>query len=165
MRNRNRSAWRKLPLYFGAAVAYGNSMENGFLRRILQVFVWWDGTTIGTSWATFLRGEHVGTDDAGNRYYRTRKGRKDRALGFDRRWVIYDGAAEATKIPPGWYRWMHHQTDIAPPQAVYHAREWEKPHQPNMTGTAAAYRPTGSIMRPDPEAGISAGYDAWTPGP
>ncbi|RAH99393.1 NADH:ubiquinone oxidoreductase subunit NDUFA12 [Acuticoccus sediminis] len=134
------------------------------LRRLLQVFTWWNGTTIGTSWTTYLRGEEVGTDQYGNRYFRTKNGKKDPALGYDRRWVIYKDQAEATMIPPGWYRWMHHLTDLLPEQQGYVVREWEKPHQPNLTGTAGAHRPTGSIFRPDPEAGISAGYDAWTPG-
>ena len=77
------------------------AMEQGTLRRILQAFTWWHGTTWGTSWTTFLRGEYVGSDSAGNRYYRTRKGRKDPALGRERRWVIYSGEAEASTIPPG----------------------------------------------------------------
>lgn len=134
------------------------------LRRFLQLFTWWNGTTWGTSWTTYLRGEEVGTDQYGNRYFRTRGGKPDPAFGYDRRWVIYKDLAEATMIPPGWYRWMHHLTDTLPQDQNYIAREWEKPHRPNMTGTAEAYRPQGSIFRPDPEAGVSAGYDAWTPG-
>lgn len=134
------------------------------LRRLIQLFTWWNGTTWGTSWTTYLRGEEVGTDQYGNRYFRTKGGKKDPALGYDRRWVIYAGEAEATSIPPGWYRWMHHVTDLLPDHQGYVAKEWEAPHRPNPTGTAAAYRPQGSIFRPDPEAGVSAGYDAWTPG-
>ena len=132
-------------------------------RRLVQVFAWWTGTTIGTSFATWRHGEAVGTDEGGNRYFRTRNGRVNPALGFDRRWVIYAGEADASKIPPAWYRWMHHQTDVPPVNDGYRPREWEKPHQPNMTGTAAAHHPHGSILRPDPERAISAGYDAWTP--
>lgn len=138
-------------------------MEQGTLRRILQAFTWWHGTTWGTSWTTFLRGEYVGSDSAGNRYYRTRKGRKDPALGRERRWVIYSGEAEASTIPPGWYGWVHFLRDETPVDTPYTPREWEKPHQPNLTGTAAAHRPLGSILRPDPDAAITPGYDAWTP--
>lgn len=136
--------------------------SHGFVHRILQAFTWWHGSTAGTSWTTFLRGEEVGTDASGNRYFRTRKGRIDPALGFERRWVIYVDLAEASMIPPGWYRWMHHMTDVVP-DGSYKPYEWQKPHEPNHTGTARAHRPRGSIFRPDPEAGISAGYDAWTP--
>ena len=35
-----------------------------------QIFTWWDGATIGTSLFSALNGEHVGTDAAGNKYYR-----------------------------------------------------------------------------------------------
>ncbi|MEM8854801.1 MAG: NADH-ubiquinone oxidoreductase subunit NDUFA12 family protein, partial [Pseudomonadota bacterium] len=60
-------------------------------------------------------------------------------------------------------RWMHHLGDTPPTETSYVAKPWEKPHEPNHTGSAAAHRPQGSILRPDPEAGISTGYDAWTP--
>lgn len=137
-------------------------MDMSFKRRFFQAFAWWDGTTWGTSFTTWLRGERMGEDDAGNRYYRTRGGKPDPAFGYDRRWVIYNGPAEASKIPPGWYRWMHHMTDEVP-DGSYQAKEWEKPHKENQTGTPNAYRPDGSILRPDPDAAISKGYDAWTP--
>jgi len=138
-------------------------MGQTLASRFLQIFTWWNGTTWGTSFTTWRRGEFVGEDEYGNRYFRSRKGRKDRALGLERRWVIYNGEAEASRIPPAWYRWMHHTSDVPPTAETYQPREWEKPHKPNMTGTAAAHRPRGSILRPDPDAAISKGYDAWTP--
>ncbi len=137
-------------------------MEQTPLRRLIQAFAWWDGTTWGTSWTTWLRGESVGEDEFGNRYFRTKGGKIDPALGFERRWVIYKGETDASSIPPGWYRWMHHLGD-AVPDGSYQPREWQKPHMPNKTGTPEAYHPQGSILRPDPGAAISKGYDAWTP--
>lgn len=131
--------------------------------RFKQIFAWWDGTTWGTSFTTWRRGEYVGSDEFGNRYFRTRKGRKDPALGIERRWVIYNGEAEASRIPPAWHRWMHHTSDEPPSEVDYAPREWEKSARPNMTGTAGAHRPRGSILRPDPDAAITKGYDAWTP--
>ncbi|WP_420393415.1 NADH:ubiquinone oxidoreductase subunit NDUFA12 [Acuticoccus sp.] len=138
--------------------------KTGLGRRLLQAFTWWHGATWGTALTTFLRGEEVGIDQFGNRYFRTRKGRIDPALGIERRWVIYADRADASTIPPGWYGWMHHLSKVPPSKDDYTPHEWEAPHQPNMTGTAQAYRPRGSIFRPDPEASITAGYDAWTPG-
>lgn len=131
-------------------------------RRLIQAFAWWDGTTWGTSFTTWLRGELVGTDEAGNTYYRSKGGKIDPAFGYERRWVIYNGEAEATKIPPGWYSWMHHLSDQVP-DGSYKPREWQQAHQPNKTGTAEAYHPQGSILRPDPAAAVKKGYDAWTP--
>lgn len=138
-------------------------MANGLVRRILQVVTWWQGATPGTLLTTYLHGEPVGTDEFGNRYFRTKGGKVHKGLGFERRWVIYAGEADASTIPPGWYRWMHHTAQVPPSIDGYVPREWEKPHLPNLTGTAGSHHPRGSIVRPDPEEGISAGYDAWTP--
>lgn len=139
-------------------------MKQTFGTRLLQAFTWWNGTTWGTSFNTWRHGEFVGTDEFGNRYFRQRKGKIDPALRFERRWVIYNGVADPTTISAAWFLWMQHTTDTLPTAVAYVPREWEKPHQPNPTGTARAYRPRGSIMRPDPEEGITKGYDAWTPG-
>ncbi|GAB5377057.1 MAG: NADH:ubiquinone oxidoreductase subunit NDUFA12 [Acuticoccus sp.] len=137
-------------------------MEQTPLRRLIQAFAWWTGTTWGTSFTTWLRGEPVGEDEFGNQYYRSCGGKPDPALGYERRWVIYNGEAEATKIPPGWYRWMHHLGDEVP-DGSYEPREWQKPHRENRTGTPEAYHPGGSILRPDPGATARKGYDAWSP--
>ena len=110
---------------------------------LLKFFTWWSGQTFGTQLWTWRFGELVGEDAQGNRYYRT-KGRKiDPTLGFERRWVIYNGYAEASRIPPEWHGWMHHTVDVAPTEESYTPREWEKPHVPNMTGT-----PRRPIVRP-----------------
>ena len=56
------------------------------------------------------------------------------------------GYAEPTTIPPGWHGWMHYRTNTPPTEQEYAGRSWEKAHQPNLTGTAAAYRPDGSLL-------------------
>ena len=55
---------------------------------LLRFFTWWNGTTFGTQFWTWRKGEFVGDDPFGNRYYRTRGGTIDPMLGFERRWVI-----------------------------------------------------------------------------
>ena len=45
---------------------------------LLRFFTWWNGQTFGTQVWTKLYGEFVGTDEFGNRYYRTRGGRSIR---------------------------------------------------------------------------------------
>ena len=113
---------------------------------LLKIFTWWNGQTFGTQLWTWRFGELVGADEQGNRYYRT-KGRKiDPSLGFERRWVVYNGYAEATRVPPSWHGWLHHTVDVPPTEEAYTPHEWEKPHIPNMTGTPAAYRPPGSTL-------------------
>ncbi|MCT8973130.1 NADH:ubiquinone oxidoreductase subunit NDUFA12 [Microbaculum marinisediminis] len=130
---------------------------------IIQIFAWWHKATLGTRFNTWLRGEFVGEDEFGNRYYRTRGGAVDRDLGFQRRWVLFNGPAEASMIPPGWWGWMHHKVDTPPTETDYQPREWQKPHQPNMTGTAAAYRPPGSTLTPERRPRVTGDYEAWSP--
>src|ERR1051325_9932559 len=80
----------------------------------LKLFTWWNGQTFGTQLWTSRFGELVGQDEQGNRYYRTAGGKIDPTLGFERRWVIYNGYAEASRIPPEWHGWIHHVVDTAP---------------------------------------------------
>ncbi len=122
---------------------------------LLQVFTWWNGQTLGTRFHTWRNGQLVGEDESGNRYYRDKTGK--------RRWVIYNGDAEASRIPPGWHGWMHHRTDTPPSEESYEQRDWEKPHQPNLTGTPAAYRPPGSILTPERRPEVTGDYEPWTP--
>jgi NADH:ubiquinone oxidoreductase subunit len=129
---------------------------------LLRFFTWWNGQTFGTQLWTWLYGEFVGEDEFGNRYYRTRGGKKDPALGFDRRWVIYNGYAEPSTVPPGWHAWLHRIVDEAPTQP-YRARVWEKPHQPNATGTPAAYRPPGSTLAKGRRRAATGDYRPWNP--
>ena len=63
---------------------------------LLRLFTWWNSQTFGTQLWTWLYGEPVGEDEFGNRYYRSRNGKIDPALGYDRRWVIYNDLAEAS---------------------------------------------------------------------
>jgi len=131
---------------------------------LLKLFTWWNGQTFGTQLWTWRFGELVGVDDEGNRYFRT-KGRKiDPTLGFERRWVVYNGLAEASRVPPSWHGWLHHTVDVAPTEETYTPREWEKPHIPNMTGTPAAYRPSGSTLASGRRPAATGDYQPWTPG-
>ena len=79
----------------------------------LRFFTWWNGANLNTHVYTTRHGELVGHDEFGNAYYRTRGGAIDPALGFERRWVIYNGVSEASMTPPGWNGWLHHTVDIA----------------------------------------------------
>ena len=130
------------------------------MKLLLQIFTWWSGQTIGTRFHTWRFGQKVGQDEAGNVYY---QGGKD-SEGRTRRWVIYNGYADASAIPPGWHGWMHHRTDVAPSQESYVAKDWQKPHRPNQTGTSEAYRPPGSILVAGDRPRVTGDYDAWTPG-
>jgi NADH:ubiquinone oxidoreductase subunit len=131
---------------------------------LLRLFTWWNGQTFGTQLWTWLYGEFVGADEFGNRYYRTRGGKIDPTLLFERRWVIYDGIAEASKVPPRWHGWLHHVVDVPPPEDTTKPHPWEKPHRPNLTGTAGAHRPSGSTLAQGRRPKATGDYKAWTPG-
>ena len=100
--------------------------------------------TLGTRLLTWLRGELVGTDSLGNRYYREKGNRPLRRGGGrasrEKRWVMYNGEPEGSKVPPEWHAWLHHTVDEIP-RADRVRYPWEKEHQPNMTGTPFAYHP------------------------
>jgi NADH:ubiquinone oxidoreductase subunit len=129
----------------------------------LKLFTWWNGQTFGTQFWTWLYGEFVGEDEFGNRYFRTRGGKIDPRLGFERRWVVYNGYAEASSIPPSWHGWIHHTVDTPPTEETYKPRPWQKPHRPNMTGTPGALRPPGSTLAQGRRPKATGDYKAWTP--
>jgi NADH:ubiquinone oxidoreductase subunit len=123
--------------------------------------------TLGTRIMTWFRGELVGTDASGNRYFRD-KTRRALARGGGRasrekRWVIYDGEAEASRVPPEWHAWLHHTVAEPPTDGAGPKYPWEKEHQPNMSGTPQAYRPPGSLLRGGAREPATADYEAWRP--
>ncbi len=125
------------------------------MQILAELFIWWQKQTFGLRVWTALHGRYVGSDEFGNRYYRHRK--------YDRRWVHFSGYADASTIPPGWHGWMHYRTDTPPSAETYAAQPWQKPHQPNLTGTAAAYRPDGSILGKGRRPRVTGDYEAWSP--
>ena len=133
---------------------------------LTSVFTWWNGSTIGTNVALKRGGgELVGEDEFGNKYYRLPNDpAKNAAFGTERRWVIYSGYAEASAIPSGWHGWMHHTVNTPPANENYAAREWQKPHLANRTGTPDAYRPKGSALSTGKRPAATGDYQAWSPG-
>ena len=129
----------------------------GFLSKI---FTWWNGATIGTMLYNAFNGRHVGTDAQGNRYY-SGKGRT--VEGLERRWVIYNGPNDASRVPAEWHGWLHHSYDEVPESFLPPPRIWEAEFTPNATGTAQAYRPQGALERGGKRAAATGDYEAWSP--
>ena len=127
---------------------------------VIRLFSWWHGATLNTLLHTWRKGERVGEDEFGNVYY---QGGKD-SEGRTRRWVIYDGLAEGSRVPAGWHGWLHHRVDVPPSKEDYKPREWQKAHHMNLTGSAAAYRPQGSMYSGEKRPAVTGDYEAWTPG-
>ncbi|QNL18575.1 NADH:ubiquinone oxidoreductase subunit NDUFA12 [Hyphobacterium sp. CCMP332] len=130
----------------------------GFIGKI---FAWWDDATPGTYLTLFAKGAtKVGEDEFGNRYFEEKK-----ATGSDgriRRYVVYNGYADASRVPMAWHGWLHHTYEDAPTgdEAAY---AWEKGHEPNLTGTLHAYKPAGALSRGGKRQANSADYESWSP--
>ncbi|WP_439814445.1 NADH:ubiquinone oxidoreductase subunit NDUFA12 [Zavarzinia sp. CC-PAN008] len=122
---------------------------------LLHALTWWHDSTLGTALFTRRRGEKVGTDAQGNTYYRERNGAK--------RWVIYNGDIEASRIPPEWHAWLHRLSDAPPSERPLPVKPWEKDHLPNRTGTDEAWRPPGSLVGEAARPRATGDYEAWTP--
>lgn len=126
-----------------------------------EIFVWWHGQTMGTRFYTWRKGRLVGSDDQGNKYYEAKDGAS--IGGYVRRWVIYNGDAEASRVPPEWHGWLHHTVDVSPDKSGYRVKPWEKPHRANLTGTSLAYRPSGSLLAEGVRPAATGDYEAWKP--
>jgi NADH:ubiquinone oxidoreductase subunit len=131
---------------------------------LTQFFTWWNGQTLGTRFYTWRQGQFVGSDEFGNNYYRAQGHRVDPNVGSERRWVIYNGEADASKVPPGWRAWLTHNAELAPSEETYTPHPWERPYVPNMTGTTEAYRPSGSQLSEGRRPAATGDYVPWSPG-
>ena len=125
----------------------------GILNTLFRAVTWWDSQTLNTQIYTWLKGEKVGEDEQGNVFYQGRDGK--------RRWVIYNGEAEASRVSPDWHGWLHHTYEEPPTRTPLPHKPWEQPHHENLTGTERAYLPEGSILRAHPKERRD--YEAWQP--
>ena len=125
----------------------------GIFNTIFRALTWWDGQTLNTQFFTWRKGRKVGEDDQGNRYFRN--------AGDTKRWVIYNGDMEASRVSPDWHGWLHHTWKEPPTDKPLVKKAWEKPHVENLTGTAMAYAPAGSIRKANPAD--RSDYEPWTP--
>ncbi len=132
-------------------------------KFLQSMFTWWNGATIGIRFTVGRRARFVGQDDAGNRYFEARDDKDSFDKGLKRRWVIYEGYAEASKVPPEWHGWLHHTFDDPPNVTPLPVKSWEKAHIPNLTGTIHAYKPQGAIARGGERQAAAGDYEAWVP--
>ena len=103
------------------------------LTLFKELFIWWNRQTLGTRIQTYLFGKLVGEDQFGNKYYINKKGK---------RWVIYNGEVDASKIPNEWYSWIHFMKNRIENTHELKKYKWQKEHQSNQTGTKHAYHPS-----------------------
>lgn len=111
-----------------------------------------------TRMQTLLSGVEQGQDAFGNRYYR---GRRTPKGVREKRWVIYAGEPEASKVPAEWHIWLHHTVNA--PLSDKERKPWQLPHQQNLTGTPDAYLPPGHTLEGGQRAKATGDYEAWKP--
>lgn len=90
--------------------------------------------------------QKVGIDEFGNQYFQDKN---------SKRFVLYNGIAEASKVPAEWHGWLHYTLQDAPLNINAHRYSWQKTHLPNLTGTKNSYSPKKSSAVPT--------YEAWNP--
>lgn len=98
-----------------------------------------------------LFSQKVGSDEFGNEYFENKRGK---------RFVVYRGLVEPSKIPAEWHGWMHYYSNTLPTSTNAQKFSWQKVHIPNLTGTKNAYSPNISNTLTKK---TSAGYQAWNP--
>jgi len=125
----------------------------GIVSNLLRAVTWWNGQTLNTQLFTWRKGVKVGEDEVGNIFYQTKDGVK--------RWVIFNGEAEASRVNPEWHGWLHHTWPDPPNKTPLIRKSWEKPHQANLTGTNEAYIPAGSLRQAVSQS--RSDYEAWSP--
>lgn len=103
-----------------------------------------------------LFAKKAGTDSLGNQYFYRPKGKGRR----EKRWVVYKGMVEASKVPPVWHAWLHHVQNNLPTEADQYLYSWQQPPMPNLTGTPYAYQPIGQDQA---VAKAMDDYQAWQP--
>ena len=117
----------------------GDNDGDGMSCFLTKFFTWWNGQTLRHPVL------HLAPRASGSA--RTpRATSTTRSPDGARRWVIYNGEAEASRVSPEWHGWLHHTYQEPPTAAPLPHKPWEKPHVPNLTGSALAYRPPGSIL-------------------
>ena len=121
-----------------------------------NAFTWWNGASWGTSIVSRRNGKEVGRDDAGNMYFQHRKDPR-------RRWVIYNGSNDSSRVPPGWNAWLRGTIDELPDSSLPPRRAFEQDPLPNLTGSGKAYRPQGSLAAAGRRAPATGDYEAWKP--
>ena len=94
---------------------------------------------------------YVGKDTFGNQYY-TKKSTINN-IEKERRFCVYSGANESSKVPAMWHAWLHYISDTIPDFID------STLHTPNLTGTKTQKYQGGA------PCDISANkYSSWKPG-
>lgn len=99
-----------------------------------------------------LFNKKIGEDQFGNKYYESNN---IDCYKLKKRYVIYKGRTEPSKVPPMWHAWLHHLRNNPPTTDT--SLTWQLGYTPNLTGTKLAY----NIIPVGPKA--ESVYNKWQP--
>ena len=116
--------------------------------------------TIGTRLYTFFKGQQVGSDSLGNRYFVERNSADGRR---SKRWVMYRNVIDGSEVPAAWHGWLHGRTDKIPTIKSEKIYKWQIDHLPNQTGSKNAYRPPGHVLNGGKRKKATGDYEPWLP--
>ena len=125
----------------------------GVFSFLSRATTWWNRETLGTQLYTWRKGVKVGEDGSGNIFFRDKDDR--------RRWVIFNGEVEASRVSAEGHGWLHRTWDAPPTETPLPKKSWEIDHKPNVTGSLDSYKPSGSLNQRDIKERRD--YEAWSP--
>ena len=117
-----------------------------------QLFVWWRNATPGTLLSTWLHGNRVGADKFGNRYYQSKDAK--------RRWVIYAGTVDASRVPPEGGRAAVRGAWIRDHREMDWRGDWQFVWQPS-SGLCVDLRDPFDGAQREVQLKLPAGEEAW----
>ncbi|MEO6225857.1 MAG: NADH:ubiquinone oxidoreductase subunit NDUFA12 [Sphingomicrobium sp.] len=121
-----------------------------------KTFTWWNGATLGTALFTRRFGNEVGRDAEGNVYFADKK-------RPDRRWVIYNGSNDGSRVPPDWQLWLRGTIGEVPGKELPPVRKFQQKPTANLTGTMARFRPDGALGSGRIRPASTGDYEPWIP--
>ena len=99
----------------------------------------------------------VGSDEFNNTYYEEKH--KSPNNKKKRRYVIYNGINEPSKVPSEWHCWLHYTSNKAPVNIKTDKHPWQKIHLPNLTGTKYDHFLSDRIYGEE----VKKYYQSWNP--
>lgn len=112
-----------------------------------RAITWWTGQTLGTQLFTWRNGVKVGEDEQGNLFYTSKDGK--------RRWVIYNGEIEASRIGADWHGWLHNTWDDPPTSKPLAHKPWRSRMWRTSRGPRPPMRLPDRSVAPSPWPGVT----------
>lgn len=111
---------------------------------------------MGMCFFMWCKGEFVGEDEFGNKYYKECGGKKC--------WVVYNGLVEVLFILLGWYGWIYYCVDMVLFEESYKVKFWQQFYEVNYIGMFGVYCLYGFILIFEKCLEVIGDYQVWSLG-